>query len=265
MSGIQNATRCIRPCSCHRPCHPRYGSTGPTGPTGPFGLMGPIGPRGPTGADGLMGPTGPIGPTGREGRLGVMGPTGPEGQIGPTGLQGSMGPTGLQGSMGPTGLQGSMGPTGPQGIPGPEGGPTGPTGPAGGVNGPTGPTGPAMNTIFSFTTSESVNAGDFIGCGNSSSSQLRNTIVVPYTCETSYLMLHLRNFSDKKQYTATLWINDSPSTLVAIIPAGISVKCVIGYGTIQLNSCDLITVQITYDNGGALADGVCASLVVKPK
>lgn len=250
MSGIENTTRCIRYCSCHKHCHPRYGSTGPTGPTGPFGLMGPIGPRGPmgqtgpTGADGLMGETGPIGPTGREGRLGVMGPTGPEGQIGP------------------------MGPTGPQGIPGipgPEGGPTGPTGPAGGVDGPTGPTGPAMNTIFSFTTSESVNAGDFIGCGNSSSSQLRNTIVVPYTCETSYLMLHLRNFSDKKQYTATLWINDSPSSLVAIIPSGVSVKCVIGYGAIQLNSCDLITVQITYDNGGALSDGLCASLVVKPK
>lgn len=263
MSTLQNTSRCIRICSCERHCHPRYGPTGPTGPTGPNGLMGPIGPRGPmgqtgpTGSAGLMGPIGPTGPNGIEGRIGPMGPTGPIGPTGPFGLDGRIGP------MGPTGPQGIQG---IQGIPGQDGGPTGPTGPAGGTDGPTGPTGPGMNTMFSFTTSESVNSGDFIGCGNSSSSLLRNTIVVPYTCETHYLMLHVRNFSDKVQYTATLWINDSPSSLVVVIPAGVSVKCVIGYGNIQLNSCDLITVQITYPNGaGALADGVCASLVVKPK
>jgi hypothetical protein len=213
-----------------------------------------------------MGPTGPQGEQGNQGRIGPEGPTGPQGPSGPQGIPGIPGNNGMTGPAGPQGNEGPVGPTGPQGIPGPEGGPTGPTGPAGGLEGPTGPTGPVMNSMFQFATSESVNTGDFIGCGNSSSSLLRNTMVVPFSCETSYLMLRLRNFSEGNSYTATLWVNEVPSPLVAIIPPGVSVKCVIGYGKIPLNSCDLISVQITYANGiGALSEGVCASLVVKPK
>jgi hypothetical protein len=190
--------------------------------------------------------------------MGTIGPTGPTGQNGPMGCEGPTGLLGPMGFEGPTGVTGPSDPTGPLGT---EGGPTDPTISA------SDSTGPVMNAIFNFATSESVNAGDFIGFGNSSSSLLRNTIVVPFTCDTSYLMLHLRNFSDKKRYTATLWINDSPSTLTTFIPEGVSVKCATGYGTIQLNSCDLITIQITYTsgNGGALVEGVSASLVVKPK
>lgn len=187
-----------------------------------------------------------------------MGPTGPRGERGPEGLKGETGPKGDEGRFGP---MGPMGPTGPAGEPGI--GPTGPAGPTGNSVGSTGPTGPAGKSrcMFHFATSESVGNNDFIGLGNSSSDIQRNTIVVPYACETSYLVFNLRKYSENKQYTATLWVNGSPSALSAFIPTIISTQCSIGNGVVQLNACDLISVQITTPNG-ALADGVCVSLAV---
>jgi len=186
------------------------------------------------------------------------------------GWTGPTGPTGsnwiVVGPTGPVGPQGAEGPTGPAGATGPQGrevvgatGPTGPQGPPGSPNGST-------QSIFLFATSESVGSNDFIGLGNSSASYIRNTIVVPFACDTSFLVFNIRTLSNKR-YTATLWVNGNASPLVAIIPEGISSRCAIGTNTVPLNACDLISVQVTYENGdgGALQDGVCLSLVVKPK
>jgi hypothetical protein len=81
----------------------------------------------------------------------------------------------------------------------------------------------------------------------------------------AWLLEDSLKFSDNKEYTATLWINGVPSSLVAIIPSFINTTCSIGSGVVQLNACDLITVQITFPNGngGALADGACLSLSIK--
>ena len=215
---------------CHSNCNCHNRPIHVQGYTGCTGATGPFGLQGPIGPPGPIGPIGYIGPTGPEGSRGLLGPTGPIGQMGPNG---------------PPGTEGTTGPTGPQG-----------------------PTGNSNNTdFFVFATSESVNTGDFIGCGNSSSSVLRNTIAVPFACETSYLVFHLRQFSNNKEYKATLWINGVPSSLVAVIPGSINAQCSIGQGIVQLNACDLITVQLTFPNGsgGALAEGTCLSLVVKTK
>jgi hypothetical protein len=196
------------------------------------------------------------------GYTGPTGPTGPfvvvDGTTGPTGPTGPEGPAGIMGPTGPIGHDGREGPLGPMG-------PTGPQGPAGSGEGPTGPTGPATYTSFLFATSESVNSDDYIGLGNSSASYIRNTIVVPSTCVTSLLVFHLRQLSLGKRYTATLWINGAPSSLVAVMPEGLSGQCVVASGSIQLSACDLISIRITYTNGGggALQDGACLTLLVR--
>ena len=200
----------------------------------------------------------------RHGCTGPVGPTGPMGPINPDGSVGSTGPMGPMGPMGPTGPMGSEGQKGEKGD-------IGPTGPLNqnGTPGQTGPTGPAGQSQcclpFVFASSESVNRNDFIGCGNSSSDYLRNTVVVPVGCQTNYLVFHIRQFSGGKQYTATLWKNGSPTSLVAILPPGVSAQCTIGTGNVELNACDLLSVQITFDNGntGALSDGCCATIYTK--
>jgi hypothetical protein len=179
-----------------------------------------------------------------------MGPPGPRGATGPEGPRGFNGETG---ATGPKGDEGRLG----------ERGPTGPTGPAGEGIGATGPTGPAGKSkgMFHFATSESVGNNDFVGLGNSSADMQRNTIVVPFACETSYIVFNLRKFSENKQYTATLWVNGAPSTLLAFIPSLINTQCSIGNGLVKLNACDLITVQITTPNG-ALPEGVSVSVAI---
>jgi hypothetical protein len=237
------------------------------GPAGPKGDIGPIGPKGEQGS---MGPQGDEGPQGQQGDQGIQGDRGPQGEVGPRGErgpQGEIGPRGEQGDRGPKGdqgiqgEQGNTGPQGPQGEPGPRG-PAGDEGPIG-PEGPVGPVGPAGETsIFSFATSESVSNNNFIGLGNSSNNSLRNTLVVPFNCTAKILAFNIRELAQNKSYTATLFINNEETAFKAIIPNGATSFKIKASGAIALAELDLISIKITYDNGGALSNGACASLVV---
>jgi hypothetical protein len=214
-----------------------------------------------------MGPEGTQGYQGEQGSQGERGQMGPQGERGERGPQGEQGIQGLMGERGPKGDEGDIGPMGPAGEIGPQGerGPMGPQGDEGpvGSEGPTGPTGPAGETsIFSFATSESVNNNSFIGLGNSSNNALRNTLVVPFDCTAKTLAFNIRELAQNKSYTATLFINNEETVFKAVIPNGSTSYKVIYNGAIALGQLDLISIKITYDNGGALSNGACASLVV---
>jgi hypothetical protein len=118
--------------------------------------------------------------------------------------------------------------------------------------------------MYLFSTSNSLARNNFIGCGSSSSSYLRNTIVVSKACRAVRLAFSIRSNALAIPYTATLWVNGVATILTAIIPNGSTSTGAIGNGLISLNPLDLIALQISYEGtGSALADGACAVLDVE--
>jgi hypothetical protein len=75
------------------------------------------------------------------------------------------------------------------------------------------------------------------------------------------LAFSIRELNNAEQYTATLYVNNNPTTFTAVIPDGSIDYKVISFGNVILNQLDLITIKITFDNG-ALNNGVCATLIV---
>jgi hypothetical protein len=178
------------------------------------------------------------------------------------GPRGTTGPTGPTGSTGATGALG--GPTGPTGT-------EGPTGPSGGPTGPVGPTGTAgasapITSLYLFATDEPVDNREFIGLGSSSEHFLRNTEVVGVDTVATQIAFSIRGFASHGSYTATLWVNDVPTSLVAVIPDGCMSISAIGIDAIPLSALDLISVRITFGcrNSRELCRGVAVTILTQP-
>ena len=94
---------------------------------------------------------------------------------------------------------------------------------------------------------------------------LRNTLVVPFNCTTDVLAFNIRELSANTSYTATLYINNIATSLVATIPNGATSYKVKVNGSVALGELDIISIKITIGSGnrGALSNGACISLVVK--
>jgi hypothetical protein len=112
-----------------------------------------------------------------------------------------------------------------------------------------------------FATINSVGDQDFIGEGTSSNNFRRNTLVIPHACTTQRLTFSIRTLAAAVPYAATLWVNNAPTILTATIVNGSLTYSAQGVGAVQLNTFDLISVQITYV-GGALSEGACVTLEV---
>jgi hypothetical protein len=118
--------------------------------------------------------------------------------------------------------------------------------------------------MYIFATSNSLARNNFIGYGSSSSSSLRNTIVVSKNCRAVRLAFSIRSNALAVPYTATLWINGTASSLTSTIPNGSTSIAAIGTGMVGLNALDLVSIQISHEgNGSALSDGACAILNVE--
>jgi hypothetical protein len=162
-------------------------------------------------------------------------------------------------------------PTGPTGATGPLGGPTGPTGtegptgPSGGPTGPAGAVGP-ITSLYLFATDEPVDNREFIGLGSSSEHFLRNTEVVGVDTVATQIAFSIRGFASYGSYTATLWVNDVPTSLVAVIPDGCTSISAIGLGSVPLTALDLISVRITFGcrNSRELCRGVAVTILTQP-
>jgi hypothetical protein len=115
-----------------------------------------------------------------------------------------------------------------------------------------------------FSTSESVSNSDYIGCGNSSSNILRNTIVIPANYTINLFCFNIRETqSHGGAYTGTLYINGNPSILTATINDSLTQISIAVSSSLQLNQFDLLSIRLTTPHG-ALNNGACASIIVSP-
>jgi len=105
-----------------------------------------------------------------------------------------------------------------------------------------------------------------VGLGNSSNNPFRNTMVVGVKCIATTFVFNIRKLSANIAYTATLYVNYVATPFTAVIPNGSASFSIVATGNtpFQLNQTDLISIYISYTGGGALPDGICATLLVTP-
>ena len=75
------------------------------------------------------------------------------------------------------------------------------------------------------------------------------------------MAFNIRELSNPTSYTATLYVNNNPTTFIAVIPDGSINYGIISTGNVMLNELDLLTIKITFANG-ALSNGTCVTLIV---
>jgi len=120
-----------------------------------------------------------------------------------------------------------------------------------------------------FSTDQSVGNNDFVGLGTSSSSYIRNTIVIPSPGQLQEVVFSIRGTSPGS-YTGTVYISTPPytnnevaTTLAAYILDGNVQDCATGISSVAVNVCDLISFRFQRTGGGALAGGICAVIRFK--
>ena len=116
---------------------------------------------------------------------------------------------------------------------------------------------------FMFNTDASTSAGAFIGMGSSSSSFVRNTIVIPFNCELTAITLHGRGAT--QTITATVYksagnaIPVSPVTTLLSTTTTLVTRFSSATGSVLLSQGDLISVQVSAGS----VDGIAVSVTYK--
>jgi len=117
--------------------------------------------------------------------------------------------------------------------------------------------------MYLFATSESVNNGSYVGLGNSSTNTLRNTIVIAKKCTATTLVFSIRELSNAIPYTATLYVNGLATSFKAVIQNGSVSHSAVSSSALPLNQFDLVSIYLSYSGGGALSNGMCATLLTQ--
>lgn len=113
--------------------------------------------------------------------------------------------------------------------------------------------------VFTLASPTSVSTDNFIGLGSSSSSFVRNSIVVPYNCVITSLMFNIR-LTAASTYTCTVWVrpgNGSTAVstgITATVTPGLNFASVTG--NYPLIAGDLLSVKVS----GTLVDGIAATI-----
>ena len=196
-------------------------------------------------------------------RQGPAGATGPSGASGATGATGPSGATGATGPSGPSGPAGATGPSGASGA-------TGATGPSGA----TGARGPCCSNIY-LGTDQSVSDGGWVGLGTSSSTSQfsRSAVVIPANATITGIILNIRDNELKdntESVTATVFtspcgFNNPTTTGISATVTGPNKAtdqhcCASGSGEVTVNTCSLVSVQVTSPSG--LSAGVAVTVLV---
>jgi actin-like ATPase involved in cell morphogenesis len=75
----------------------------------------------------------------------------------------------------------------------------------------------------------------------------------------------IRELSSNIPYTATLYVNSVATAFNAVIPDGAtSFSIAVNNTPLQLNQLDLISIFLSYTGGGALSNGMCATIIATP-
>ncbi len=172
---------------------------------------------------------------------------------GPRGCRGPEGPIGSTGETGSTGPTGETGPTGPTGN-------TGPTGPAGATG--------TDKTIIWMATDQSMSENSYLGLGSESGGAMgfiRNTVVLPCDGKITRITAHIRGQEHDDNITFTAWRStagsSSGSATTLAVTLGEDVFCDMATGSVDVSTCDCISIQMTRSGSGALSSGACASIL----
>jgi hypothetical protein len=148
-------------------------------------------------------------------------------------------------------------------------GDTGNTGMKGdtGSKGDTGATGNSI--IFFFASNQSIPSGQYIGLGTSGVF-ISNNIVVPVACTATLLVFNTRDGTGNVfPVTGTLVVRPATSSSTTPIITSLTAtvnstdnNCSTGSGSVALNQCDIIAIQIiTSVRAPALSDGAAVTIV----
>jgi hypothetical protein len=129
-----------------------------------------------------------------------------------------------------------------------------------------GPAVPAASPSFFFNSDQTVSSSNYIGLGSSSSSFIRNTLVIPMDCLLKSITFSTRGsflFGSANTATATVW-RQTPGS-VAPQPTTLSATIYNDYFSVagadlSVNAGDLISVRIISSNGSAFIEGVAVSV-----
>jgi hypothetical protein len=124
-----------------------------------------------------------------------------------------------------------------------------------------------------LATDQSIESGGWIGLGTSSAASLflTSTVVIPVDSTIIGLVLNTRDkaLSDGDTVTATIYTSpcgfeDPVSTGISATVTGSSttpVCCGTGFGSVPVDQCTLVSVQLTTSLGvGALSRGAAATI-----
>ncbi len=126
-------------------------------------------------------------------------------------------------------------------------------------------TAPPLPAFFTFTSDQSVLNGDYMGTSSSSSTLLRNNIVVPFNCQLTSIIFSIRQ-QTIGQFTATVYIQPQTGAAIATSLSATIVNGFFTYavatGSVFINQGDLISVRIT-TSGSGLVSGAAVSVTYK--
>jgi hypothetical protein len=85
-------------------------------------------------------------------------------------------------------------------------------------------------------------------------------------CLATTLVFNIRELANKIPYTAILYVNYVATPFTAVIPDGSTSFSIVANSNtpLQLEATDLISIYLSYTGGGALSDGMCATLLATP-
>ena len=104
--------------------------------------------------------------------------------------------------------------------------------------------------VFIINTNNIINNNDFIG-----------SVIVPFDCNIISLAFSINKCHIKQPYVATLYINNTASTLNSIILDGSINTKVITYWKLNIKCLDILSLCITFPNG-TLNYGISSSVLV---
>jgi uncharacterized membrane protein YoaK (UPF0700 family) len=113
--------------------------------------------------------------------------------------------------------------------------------------------------------------GDYLGAGTSSSSFIRNTVVMPRAGTITSITFHIREHASDKSHIAEIYIQPIATFGGGAIATGqlvtqaIGTPCINGAVAVVVAQCDLVSVRIKgVDHTHSMSGGACVTIAYTP-
>lgn len=131
-----------------------------------------------------------------------------------------------------------------------------------GDKGLTGSMGIPGKTIILLSSNGPINNNDYIGNNIVSSDILKTNVLIPFNCTLQVIGFSIIEPIDNQEYTATLYVNNKPTTTNVILTQCNKTKKIIKHVSYNINCLDYISIKINYPNDIILNNRICISLIL---